>query len=206
MSEKKEDNKKGCLGCLGLIVLVILLFAGCGALFDDDEDKPKSETEKQVQKQVDEQEKKKKEKKKTEKTEVTKTKEISNEEKLINSIQKEVSKKNFNKLVYNEYDKVAVITLEDYSGFSKGSAVREMQGGAGKALLGVKNSKLGLKNVDVNVKMKTEDKKMNKHNDIVLKMSFDKELISNLNKDNLYKIREDAESYATDYWLDPNFK
>lgn len=206
MSEKKEDNKKGCLGCLGLIVLVILLFAGCGALFDADEDKPKSETEKQVQKQVDEQEKKKKEKKKTEKTEVTKTKEISNKEKLINSIQKEVSKKNFNKLVYNEYDKVAVITLEGYSGFSKDSAVREMQGGAGKALLGVKNSKIDINNVDVNVKMKTEDENLKKHNDIILKMSFDKELISNLNKDNAYKIREDAESYATDYWLDPNFK
>lgn len=203
MSQKNDDNKKGCLGCLGIIVLVILLFAGCGVLFSDKENEQKSKTEKQIQKQLDEREK---EKEKKEKPEETRTKEISDEKKLINSVQEEVGKKNFNKLVYNEYDKVAVITLEDYSGFSKGSAVREMQGGAGKALLGVKNSKLGLNNVDVNVKMKTEDKKMNKHNDIVLKMSFDKELISNLNKDNLYKIREDAESYATDYWLDPNFK
>ncbi|PCF49002.1 hypothetical protein [Staphylococcus delphini] len=203
MSQTKYENKKGCLGCLGIIVLVILLFAGCGVLFGDKENKQKSEIEKQIQKQLDEREK---EKEKKEKPEETRTKEISDEKKLINSVQEEVGKKNFNKLVYNEYDKVAVITLEDYSGFSKGSAVREMQGGAGKALLGVKNSKLGLNNVDVNVKMKTEDEKMNKHNDIALKMSFDKELISNLNKDNLYKIREDAESYATDYWLDPNFK
>lgn len=207
MSEKKEDNKKGCLGCLGILVLIILFFGGCSALFGNDEDKQNNNDEKQTQNQADEQSKKQDDKKaKQKEKKETKTKEISDEKKLINSVQEEVGKKNFNKLVYNEYDKVAVITLEDYSGFSKDSAVREMQGGAGKALLGVKNSKLDINNVDVNVKMKTEDEKMDKHNDIILKMSFDKELISNLNKDNAYKIREDAESYATDYWLDPNFK
>lgn len=116
MSQKNDDNKKGCLGCLGIIVLVILLFAGCGVLFSDKEDEQKSKTEKQIQKQLDEREKEK-EKEKKEKPEETRTKEISDEKKLINSVQEEVGKKNFNKLVYNEYDKVAVITLEDYSGF-----------------------------------------------------------------------------------------
>ncbi|EHT8053730.1 hypothetical protein KXP32_000781 [Staphylococcus pseudintermedius] len=131
---------------------------------------------------------------------------LTDKERLEKEVKSEVGEKNFDKIVFNETDKVAVITLKDFSGFNKDSAVREMQGGASKALLGVKNSKIDINNVDVNVKMKTEDENLKKHNDIILKMSFDKELISNLNKDNAYKIREDAESYATDYWLDPNFK
>lgn len=133
-------------------------------------------------------------------------KNLTHKERLEKEVKNEVGEKNFDKIVFNETDKVAIITLKGFSGFNKDSAVREMQGGAGKALLGVKNSKLDINNVDINVKMKTEDENLKKHNDIILKMSFDRELINNLNKDNAYKIREDAESYANDYWLNPNFK
>ncbi len=63
MSEKKEDNKKGCLGCLGIIVLIILVFGGCSALFGNDEDKQKNDAEKQTQKATDEQSKKQDDKK-----------------------------------------------------------------------------------------------------------------------------------------------
>lgn len=55
MSEKKDENKKGCLGCLGIIVLIILVFGGCNALFGNDEDKQKNDAEKQTQKTTEEQ-------------------------------------------------------------------------------------------------------------------------------------------------------
>lgn len=55
MSEKKEDNKKGCLGCLGIIVLIFLVFGGCNALFGNDEGKQKNDAEKQTQKATEEQ-------------------------------------------------------------------------------------------------------------------------------------------------------
>ncbi|AKS69640.1 hypothetical protein RN70_09075 [Staphylococcus schleiferi] len=86
MSEKKDENKKGCLGCLGIIVLIILVFGGCSALFGNDEDKQKSDTETQTQKATDEQSKKQDEKKtqqkekKEAKTSETKKKKITPED------------------------------------------------------------------------------------------------------------------------------
>ncbi|ARJ51758.1 hypothetical protein [Staphylococcus lutrae] len=133
-------------------------------------------------------------------------KRLTDEQKLEKSIKNEVGEKNFSKIIYNENDKIVAITLKDFSGFNKDSVVREMQDGAGKAVLGVKKTKLNIDNVVISVEKKTEDNKLNKHNNIILKMSFDKDLIKNLNKDNIYKIRENARSYANNYWLDPNFK
>ncbi|MEP9851496.1 VanZ family protein [Staphylococcus aureus] len=144
--------------------------------------------------------------KKESKPKEEKKKELTDEQKLEKNVKKEVGKKNFSDIVYNEYDNVAIITLKDYSGFSEKSALREMQYGAANALMGVKKSKLDIDNVDIVVAMDMEDNKMNTSKDNVLKMTFDKDLIENMNDDNKYKLRENAERYASEYWVHPAFR
>ncbi|MDP4447471.1 hypothetical protein [Staphylococcus hyicus] len=55
MSDKKSNNKNGCLGCLAFFILFALILTSCNVLFTNDEDEQKNDNKKQSQ--VDEQSK-----------------------------------------------------------------------------------------------------------------------------------------------------
>lgn len=59
MSDKKSNNKNGCLGCLAFFVLIALILTSCNVLFTNDEDDNKKQTQVDKQSKNQEDDKKK---------------------------------------------------------------------------------------------------------------------------------------------------